>query len=70
MLAGLMHRYDARLAATPEEDADAPSPEDSSSSGGSEEEDAVWARAELPLSNDVQVEQATGAVWQVTGWSH
>lgn len=32
--------------------------------GGQEDED-VWARAELPMSNDVQVEQATRAVWQV-----
>lgn len=27
--------------------------------------DDVWAGAELPLSNDQQVEQATGALWKV-----
>lgn len=67
-LVGRVQRWDARLAATPEEDVGASSAKDSSSSGsgGGEEEDAVWARAELPLSNDVQVEQANRAVWQVT----
>lgn len=34
---------------------------DSSGDGAAD----VWARAELPLSNDAQVEQATGAVWKV-----
>ncbi|CAM9797510.1 unnamed protein product [Scytosiphon promiscuus] len=34
----------------------------SSDNGGDQEE--VWARAELPMSNDVQVEQATRAVWK------
>ena len=27
--------------------------------------DDIWAGAELPLSNDQQVEQATGALWKV-----
>ncbi|CAM9753064.1 unnamed protein product, partial [Hapterophycus canaliculatus] len=31
-------------------------------SGGEDEQ--VWARAELPMSNDLQVEQATRAVWK------
>lgn len=61
-LAGREQRWDARLAVT-SEDVDTPSTGDS---GGGEDEDAVWARAGLPLSNDVQVEQATRAVWQVT----
>lgn len=34
---------------------------DSSGDGATD----IWARAELPLSNDAQVEQATGAVWKV-----
>lgn len=67
MPAGRVQRHDAPLAATSEEDVDAPRAEDTSSGG--EEEVAVWARAELPLSNDVQVEQATRAVWQVSGCS-
>lgn len=25
----------------------------------------IWARAELPMSNDLQVQQATSAVWKV-----
>lgn len=64
VLAGRVQRWDTGLAGTPE-DVDASNPGDGSS--GSEEDDAVWARAELPLSNDVQVQQATRAVWQVTG---
>ena len=62
-----VQRCAARLAATSEgeDDADASDKEDGDTSGN-DGEDAVWARAELPLSNDVQVEQATRAVWQVT----
>lgn len=63
-LSGRVRRWDVRLAATLE-DADAARAGESGS-GSDEEEGAVWARAELPLSNDVQVEQATRAVWQVT----
>lgn len=46
----------------PENTAGGDSDRGSGSSDGSEN---VWARSELPLSNDQQVEQATGAVWKV-----
>ncbi|CAM9115694.1 unnamed protein product [Ectocarpus sp. 12 AP-2014] len=60
-------RRRSTMTASQEESAEA---SDESSGGGSKHqeeedgEDAVWARAELPMSNDVQVEQATRAVWQ------
>ncbi|CAM9766225.1 unnamed protein product [Ectocarpus fasciculatus] len=69
---GAIHARRARrrstIFAAQEESAEA-SDESGGSSGKQEEddddrEDAVWARAELPMSNDVQVEQATRAVWQ------
>lgn len=74
--AGRVRRWDAQLAATPEGVEASSSNEgavgeggerssDGSSASSSAEEDAVWARAQLPMSNDMQVEQATRAVWQV-----
>lgn len=59
-----------RLAATPEDvEASEEGFNENSTSistdNGSGEEEEVWARAELPMSNDVQVEQATRAVWKV-----
>lgn len=65
-------RQNLPLAATPEGvggseegagDNNGSSTSTSTDNGGEEEE--VWARAELPMSNDVQVEQATRAVWKV-----
>ncbi|CAB1117088.1 unnamed protein product [Ectocarpus sp. CCAP 1310/34] len=66
MLARRARRWSTMTAAQ-EESAEASDESGGSSSKHQEEEDgedAVWARAELPMSNDVQVEQATRAVWQ------
>lgn len=50
--------------------ADADTADSASASGSSptpeEVERDVWARTELPLSNDQQVQQATDAVWKVS----
>lgn len=39
--------------------------DDDSGGGGGVESKDIWAGAELPLSNNQQVEQATGALWKV-----
>lgn len=68
----LARRARRRKTMTAAQEESAGTSDESSGSGGSRKqeeeddgEDAVWARAELPMSNDVQVAQATRAVWQV-----
>lgn len=69
-------RWGSQISSTPEnvsppEEAVADSDEGGSSTDTeNESRKDVWARAELPLSNDQQVEQATGAVWKVTFENH
>lgn len=64
-LARVIRRRDTQQASTPE-DAET-SGGDGALVGNSEGEESanIWARAELPLSNDQQVQQATRAVWKV-----
>lgn len=54
---------DQRMYSTPENSADKTSGEEETAAAESEND--IWARAELPMSNDQQIQQATGAVWRV-----
>lgn len=62
-------RRDTRRRSTPDDATvggdDGAARDDDSSGGDVEIKDDVWAGAELPLSNNQQVEQATGALWKV-----